>query len=129
MRRLFLLGLLIASASMSMGCAMCCSPYDYAYPYYGGRWQRDNLCNGRVGSAFDPAGSPVIPTKQQAAGPVWEPSELPSREPSPEKKPNVKPNLKPNTKPDDMTTEVRPLKSVKRARPANLPRPYLPVND
>jgi hypothetical protein len=40
----------------SSGCAMCCAPYDDHYPYIGGRWVRDNPAQGRVGSAFTPAG-------------------------------------------------------------------------
>ena len=123
MRRLFALGLLVASASLSMGCAMCCSPYDYAYGYYGGAWQRDNLCNGRVGSVYAPAGSPVIATKQQGKiSSTEEPSLLP---PPAEAAPQGQPEKKPQTKPDDMSTS-RPLKSVKRTRPA---RSYLPENE
>lgn len=118
MRRLYFLGLLIVLASMSTGCATCCSPYDNAYPYYGGAWQRDDLCHGRVGSAYAPAGSPVILNKQPAAEPeMAEPNSLPE------------PKAEPENKADNMTTEARPLKSIKRARPVNSPRPYLPLND
>ncbi|MGI8981803.1 MAG: hypothetical protein ACR2FY_21445 [Pirellulaceae bacterium] len=118
MRRLFALGLLIASASMSMGCATCCNPYDYAYGYHGGAWQRDNLCDGRVGSVFAPAGSQVYANKQQAEKTEsTEPETLP-----PETKPPA------DLKPDDLSTS-QPLKSVKRTRKAAPARPYLPVND
>jgi hypothetical protein len=123
MRRLFSLGLLVAFASMSMGCAACCSPYDYAYGYYGGAWQRDDLCHGRVGSAYAPAGSPVIAKKELTAPKEFEPSPLPEPATDP------KPEAKPETKPGNLSAEARPLKSVKRARPANSPRPYLPAND
>lgn len=118
MRRLFALGLLIISVSMSMGCATCCSPYDYAYACYGGAWQRDDLCHGRVASAYTPAGTRVLNTKVPSAeSETKEPGSLPEPEAAPE------------TKPDNMTTETRPLKSIKRARPVNSPRAYLPVND
>ena len=52
------LGLLTVMAGLlwSSGCAMCCAPYDDHYPYTGGRWVRDNPTQGRVGSAFAPAG-------------------------------------------------------------------------
>jgi hypothetical protein len=50
-----LLAIVALSAS---GCAMCCSPYDYAYGHQGGILQRTDLCHGRVGSAFAPAGAP-----------------------------------------------------------------------
>ena len=115
MRRLFPLGLLIVSASLSMGCAMCCSPYDYAYSHHGGAWERDDLCNGRVGSVFAPAGSRVVAVKQsQTETESAVPSELPPSETPPEAKPDTQP---------------RTLKSVKRTRPANPDRSYLPVND
>lgn len=119
MHRLLALGLLVAFASMSMGCAMCCSPYDNAYGYYGGRWQRDDLCNGRVGSVYAPAGSPIHTAKTaQPKAESAEPNTLPPPEDVPE--------AKPETKPDDLSTS-RPLKSVKRTRQA--PRPYLPENE
>ncbi|MEX2173118.1 MAG: hypothetical protein WD872_02065 [Pirellulaceae bacterium] len=44
------------SVLLTSGCAMCCAPYDDHYPYAGGRWVRDNASQGRVGSAFAPAG-------------------------------------------------------------------------
>ena len=119
MRRLFPLALLIISASLSMGCAMCCSPYDYAYGYYGGAWQRDDLCNGRVGSAFAPAGSQVYVPKQKTETP-------------PPANPLAPPETAPEAKPkSDLNADAnpRPLKSVKRTRPAAPARSYLPVND
>lgn len=36
----------------SLGCAMCCGPYDYHYPGFGGRIQRADPEFGRVGSVF-----------------------------------------------------------------------------
>ncbi|HUE73634.1 MAG TPA: hypothetical protein VMP01_22340 [Pirellulaceae bacterium] len=57
MGRTFGFGLLVIAALLTSGCAMCCSPYDEAYGYTGGRWQRTDLCHGRVGSAFAPAGA------------------------------------------------------------------------
>lgn len=51
----WLLGLLLVVASS--GCSICCTPFDYAYPAYGGKWERTDRFHGRVGSAFDPAGS------------------------------------------------------------------------
>jgi hypothetical protein len=47
--------LLLALLSLTSGCAICCTPYDYAYPAYGGKWQRADMYHGRVGSAFEPA--------------------------------------------------------------------------
>ena len=38
------------------GCSMCCGPYDYSYPTYGGRHERVDRERGRVGSVFsDPS--------------------------------------------------------------------------
>jgi hypothetical protein len=43
-----------------MGCAMCCGPYDYDYPNFGGKHQRSDRSYGRVGSIFsDPMASPM----------------------------------------------------------------------
>ena len=55
---------LLLALLLSSGCAMCCAPYDYDYPFAGGRWVRHNPTSGRVGSAFDEAGGPVdvVPT-------------------------------------------------------------------
>ncbi len=46
--------LLIAAPALatSLGCAMCCGPYDYHYPTFGGRIQRADPEYGRVGSIF-----------------------------------------------------------------------------
>lgn len=54
-------GLLVVALPLvlSTGCALCCAPYDCHYPYVGGKWVRENPTSGRVGSVFDPAGSPV----------------------------------------------------------------------
>jgi hypothetical protein len=56
--RLGLLSLALG-VMISSGCAMCCAPFDCNYPYVGGRWVRDNPSEGRVGSAFAPAGHRV----------------------------------------------------------------------
>ena len=52
--------LMLLWLSTSAGCAMCASCDDYNYGSYGGRWQRDDPTNGRVGSIFEPAGAMVI---------------------------------------------------------------------
>jgi hypothetical protein len=45
----------IALASLAAtGCSMCAHPFDCAYPAYGGKWQRYDQFNGRVGSRFAP---------------------------------------------------------------------------
>ncbi len=38
------------------GCAMCCGPYDYHYPNYGGSVQRSDPVWGRVGSIYSDPG-------------------------------------------------------------------------
>ncbi len=38
------------------GCAICCGTYDYAYPSYGGKWDRGDRFHGRVGSNLSGAG-------------------------------------------------------------------------
>jgi hypothetical protein len=80
--RLGLLSLVLgAIAMMSSGCAMCCAPFDCNYTYVGGRWVRDNPSEGRVGSAFAPAGHRVddVPTTPHGAAPQ-ETEIVPSRD-------------------------------------------------
>jgi len=54
----------ISAASISLfGCSMCCGPYDYDYPTFGGKHQRVNSNWGRVGSIFsDPLASSSGPS-------------------------------------------------------------------
>jgi len=52
---LYCIGLLSLVCSSS-GCTMCCSPDDWNYGAYGGRWQRHDPSHGRVSSAFAEAG-------------------------------------------------------------------------
>src|SRR5438270_5736322 len=59
MSRVFALSLLTSLLGLSSGCAICCAPFDYDYPVMSGRWTRNNPSSGRVGSAFDEAGSPT----------------------------------------------------------------------
>jgi hypothetical protein len=61
MRRLLSTSLLCLAVGLSTGCAMCSNEHDYDYGFYGGSWQRSAPCEGRVGSAFYPAGGPVMP--------------------------------------------------------------------
>lgn len=42
------------------GCTLCQSVFDHTYGAYGGRWQREDMCHGRVGSIIDPAPHSVI---------------------------------------------------------------------
>ena len=43
--------LLIAAVMIcSTGCSMCCGPFDYDYPTFGGKHLRGNRSHGRVGS-------------------------------------------------------------------------------
>ena len=56
MCRLTYFGILSLALSMLLGCAMCCGPYDDHYHLYGGKFQRVDPINGRVGSILsDPA--------------------------------------------------------------------------
>lgn len=51
-RFLFVALLLTATSIFQAGCAMCCGTYDEAYAGHGGKFQRSDLFNGRVGSPF-----------------------------------------------------------------------------
>lgn len=44
----------------SSGCTLCCTPYDDARSYYGGKWQDVDPYHGRLGSIFDPAGGAPV---------------------------------------------------------------------
>jgi hypothetical protein len=45
--------LAIATATLStFGCSMCCGPYDFDYPNFGGKHERVDPSYGRVGSIF-----------------------------------------------------------------------------
>jgi hypothetical protein len=48
-------GLLLLTLLFS-GCALCANCDDENYSAYGGRWEREVMNHGRVGSAFEPAG-------------------------------------------------------------------------
>jgi hypothetical protein len=51
--------LVLLAVSTQLGCAMCCGPDDANYGAYGGRWQRTDMAEGRVGSVFTPVGQIV----------------------------------------------------------------------
>lgn len=70
MARLTGLALLAVSLLLASGCTVCCAPFDDHYLYTGGRWVRHNPNSGRVGSAFDPAGSRVEGDDQPQDAPV-----------------------------------------------------------
>lgn len=42
----------IIAATGTVGCSMCCGPYDFDYPTYGGKHERVDRAYGRVGSIF-----------------------------------------------------------------------------
>jgi hypothetical protein len=52
--------LLLMCMCLLAGCAMSPALDDYSYNAYGGKWQRDNMTHGRVGSAFAPAEAMVV---------------------------------------------------------------------
>ena len=43
---------LVTAMFSTFGCSMCCGPYDYDYPSFGGTQQRVDARYGRVGSIF-----------------------------------------------------------------------------
>ena len=42
----------VTAAVSTTGCSMCCGPYDFDYPNFGGKHQRVDPAYGRVGSIF-----------------------------------------------------------------------------
>ena len=70
MSRKNVFGMLIAvSLTVMSGCSMCANTHDATYAAFGGSWQREDMCCGRVGSRFAPAGGQVIDAVQDAATP------------------------------------------------------------
>ena len=57
MKNLLLFVSLVAIIPLFSGCAMCCGTHDYAYPAYGGKWERGDRFWGRVGSPLSGAGT------------------------------------------------------------------------
>ena len=78
MRRSLLITACLLVAPLA-GCTICPSPYDCDYGFYGGSWQRHEPSQGRVGSAFNNAGSPVNPAVEESIEVPGEPtpSEIP----------------------------------------------------
>lgn len=56
------------------GCTLCPSPFDCDYGLYGGSWERHHPSEGRVGSAFNDAGAPVMPPREELSPPSGEPT-------------------------------------------------------
>jgi hypothetical protein len=51
MKRLMSL-LVISLISTNVGCTLCSDCDDYSYGAFGGHWERTDMTNGRVGTAF-----------------------------------------------------------------------------
>jgi hypothetical protein len=57
----FILILVIAVTPLfAVGCSMCCSPYDYDYPTFGGKHERVDPAYGRVGSILSDPMAPRV---------------------------------------------------------------------
>jgi hypothetical protein len=84
LRRLALLAAIVPVLWAS-GCATCCAPYDDYYPAVGGRWVRDNPAQGRVGSAFAPAGHRVDEVATTTVGATPTDAGQPGSAPLPER--------------------------------------------
>jgi len=60
-----------AACIVTTGCSMCCGPFDYDYPTFGGNRPRVDRSHGRVGSPFsDPAGNIAGPSADSNLTPV-----------------------------------------------------------
>jgi hypothetical protein len=57
----------------AVGCSTCCTPYDYDYPHFGGKYTRADASYGRVGSIFsDPNASATGPSADSNLTPMTE---------------------------------------------------------
>ena len=52
MKSICLIFVAIVAVTGTIGCSMCCGPYDLDYPAYGGKHERVDPAYGRVGSIF-----------------------------------------------------------------------------
>ena len=59
--------------SASMGCSMCCAPFDTAFAAYGGTVERGDMYQGRIGSVFDPADAAAASYEYQDDATIIEP--------------------------------------------------------
>ena len=74
---------LLSLVSLSLGCAVCCSPDDCNYAAYGGRWQRHEMASGRVSSLYAEAGYDSLGNVIEV-GPAAVPAAEPATEPEPQ---------------------------------------------
>lgn len=98
----WVLAALLGILTGTTGCSICCGPYDYDYPTFGGLKQRVDRRHGRVGSVFsDPsithAYSEVAVSNQPASGTMTpvDPSEKSALETSADQVPNIQPLIRP----------------------------------
>ena len=126
-RPIFVCASLLATALLvgTSGCAICCAPFDCNYGYTGGAWVRDNPSDGRVGSAFVPAGYKQLEEKPDNTN--GQPTQAdPDRRPAIE---NFDPEAPgpgaadPNFEPAPMPQAAPGMISAPRMRPV---RNYLP---
>lgn len=66
--------MIIGLLAFASGCSMCCGPFDYDYPTFGGKHLRADRSYGRVGSALsDPARTLTGPSADSNLTPPPEP--------------------------------------------------------
>ncbi len=83
MTRALVLLSLVATVSLTSGCAVCSHPFDCYYLYQGGAWVRNDPEYGRVGSAFTPeVGSKVVPDVVAESQPTPAARPRPATEPA-----------------------------------------------
>ncbi len=68
------LSVLTLTLGSTLGCSMCCGPFDYHYPTYGGKHPRVNPTSGRVGSRLS---DPNVQMTGESADSNLEPSPEP----------------------------------------------------
>jgi hypothetical protein len=67
--------MIIVLLAFASGCSMCCGPFDYDYPTFGGKHQRADRSYGRVGSALsDPGRTLFGPSADSNLTPPPEPT-------------------------------------------------------
>ena len=123
--------LIMLTLTATFGCSMCCGPYDYDYPNFGGKHPRADRKFGRVGSVFsDPnanfygpsADSNIMPV--EAEGPKTDDDDISS---DPDTELDIDAELERLRNENEIREEIDPMQNGLDANPEELPSPDGPT--
>ena len=95
----------------STGCSICCGPFDYDYPDFGGKHERQDRRHGRVGSIFS---DPLAPRAAGASADsnLQAPPPLTSLEPREPDDSDLEGDIEQLDDPDDIDDLERDLEDI-----------------